>query len=441
MLAALHQQEPSGNGHALTRWGRIVGRIGLGAHLAQEMLLGLAVVVSLLSPPQVRAFQLTDPNDWPFIPIPEVATDPNGGTTYGLMAAFLNHRADGTISSILAPDITNNSTLGPGGTFRFLGYPSADTHWYVLAGATETKSRKVDLYFSTGRERKKWWSFDGELFWEHDPTERFYGVGNNTSSTAQTNYTLKQSYVETLFGVNLTELFQIGLDTRARYVRISAGAFNSLPFTGTLFPHLKGLDGGSEFFNEVVAKYDSRDHVDLPTQGGLYRFFAGIAQRGFGSSFSYTRFGTELSHYFPLERRFVLATHALVEYMPAGNEPPFWALARLGGESSDFFVDRSTQRGYGTARFTDNNIIGLNAELRTKVFSARLFDTKGTLETAPFLDLGKVSHSVTDNPLNNYHLAGGLGFRAIAEPFVVGFLDIGYGGHGISIFTGVDYPF
>jgi outer membrane protein assembly factor BamA len=402
---------------------------------------GLVLTLVLFPPRAVYAFQLTDPNTWPCIPIPEVATDPNGGTTYGLMAVFLNHKPDGSISSIFAPDVTNNSTLGPGGNFRFLGYPSSDTHWYAIGGGTETKQRQVDLSYSTGRDRQNWWSFDGELFWEHDPTERFYGIGNNTSSTAQSNYTLEQTYLETTLGINVSEEFQVGLDTRARYVRIATGAFNSLPYTGTEFPHLKGLDGGSEFFNELVAKYDSRDHVDLPTQGGLYRLFFGLTQRGFGSSFSYTRFGTELSHYIPLSRRFVLATHALIEYMPAGDEPPFWSLARLGGESSDFFVDRSTLRGFGTARFTDNNIIGFNAEMRTKLFSAHLFDTKGTAELAPFLDLGKVSHDFTDNPFINYHLAGGVGLRAIAEPFVVGYLDIGYAGSGIAIFTGIDYPF
>jgi hemolysin activation/secretion protein len=113
----------------------------------------------------------------------------------------------------------------------------------------------------------------------------------------------------------------------------------------------------------------------------------------------------------------------------------------LGGDSSDFFVDRSTQRGYGTSRFTDNNIEGFSAELRTRIFTTKLFNTVGTLQVAPFVDLGKVTHGVTDNPVNKIHAAGGLGFRAIAEPFVVGFLDVGYAPEGFSIFTGVDYPF
>ncbi len=395
----------------------------------------------MLLPPPARAFQFTDPDTWPFIPIPEVATDPNGGTTYGLLAAFLQHDSNGDVSSIFAPDLTNNDTLGPGGTFRYLAYPSSDTHWYALVSATATKSRKIDLFCSTGRSRKQWWSLDGELFWEHDPTERFYGIGNNTSSATQTNYTLKQYYLELIAGINVSERFQIAWQMRPRSVRIATGAFNSQPFTGALFPHLKGLNGGSEFLNELVAKYDSRDSTDLPTSGGLYRIFGGLTDRRLGSSVSYTRFGTELSQYIPFRSRFVLATHALIEYMPAGNEAPFWSLARLGGESSDFFVDRSTQRGYGTARFTDNNLESFNVELRTRIFSATVFNTKGTLELAPFFDLGKVSHNFNDNPLNNFHSAGGLGFRAIAEPVVVGFLDVGYASEGVSIFTGIDYPF
>jgi hypothetical protein len=70
--------------------------------------------------PRAYPFSITDPNSWPLIPIPEVATDPNGGTTYGLMAVFLNHKPDGSVSSIIAPDVTNNGTLGPGGRFGIL---------------------------------------------------------------------------------------------------------------------------------------------------------------------------------------------------------------------------------------------------------------------------------------------------------------------------------
>ena len=36
-----------------------------------------------------HSFKIQDPNSWPFIPVPEVATDPNGGVTYGVLPVWL----------------------------------------------------------------------------------------------------------------------------------------------------------------------------------------------------------------------------------------------------------------------------------------------------------------------------------------------------------------
>src|SRR5271170_3000450 len=126
------------------------------------------------------SFKIQDPNSWPFIPVPEVATDPNGGVTYGVLPVWLFTDNKNEINSILAPDINSNSTLGPGGNFRYLSYPSSDTNWYAEAGAQETIARNVDIDYQTGREHKKWFSFEGRFFFERDPTERYYGEGNNS---------------------------------------------------------------------------------------------------------------------------------------------------------------------------------------------------------------------------------------------------------------------
>src|SRR5208337_4294394 len=103
------------------------------------------------------SLKLQDPNSWPLIPVPEVATDPNGGVTYGVLPVWLFTDGNKEINSIFAPDINSNSTLGPGGTFRYLGYPSADTQWYTVAGGQQIIARKVDLDYQTGREHKKFW--------------------------------------------------------------------------------------------------------------------------------------------------------------------------------------------------------------------------------------------------------------------------------------------
>jgi hypothetical protein len=62
-------------------------------------------------------------------------------------------------------------------------------------------------------------------------------------------------------------------------------------------------------------------------------------------------------------------------------------------------------------------------------------------ELAPFLDVGRVFHQIDTNPLSALHPVGGLGFRGIAAPFVVGYVDMGYGSEGVAFFSGVNYPF
>ncbi len=75
------------------------------------------------------------------------------------------------------------------------------------------------------------------------------------------------------------------------------------------------------------------------------------------------------------------------------------------------------------------------------MLEADLFGTHGILELAPFLEAGRVWQQMSVNPFSSLHPVGGMGFRAIAEPFVVGYVDIGWGGEGAAIFSGINYPF
>jgi hypothetical protein len=383
-----------------------------------------------------------DPHNWPFtlFPVPEVATNPNGGVTYGVLLAFLFKDSQNQINYIFAPDINNNTDLGPGGTVRFFAYPSSNTQWYALAGAQENIARTVDLNYATGRTHEGPWSFQGRFFFERDPTERFFGLGNDSRLGGESNYTTEQVYGRGLFGWNITRDLQLALVTRPRYVRIFRGAFNSIPQTTTVYPNVKGVGGGSEFYNELRMTYDTRDSVDIPRNGGLGVLYGGIADRHFFSSSSYNRVGADLRHYWSFGQRFTLAAHAYIQYTPAGKETPFWSMPRLGGEESMLY-DQQTLRGYGAGRFIDDNLSVANFEFRARVWEADLFGTHGILELAPFAEAGRVFHQMSENPVTDLHPVGGIGFRGIAEPFVVGYVDIGFGGEGTAIFSGINYPF
>jgi hypothetical protein len=387
-----------------------------------------------------QAFKIQDPNSWPFIPVPEVATDPNGGVTYGVLPVWLFTDDKSEITSIFAPDINSNSTLGPGGNFRYLAYPSSDTNWYAVAGAQETIARDVDIDYQTGRQHKKWWSFEGRFFFEKDPTERFFGTGNHSHEGNQSNYTTKQIYGEAFFGINFTDKLQLSMMERPRYVRIEDGGFTSVPSIFKEFPHQKGLNGGSEVLSQWMLQYDSRDSVDIPRSGTLARAYYGIADRRFGSSISYNRFGGELREFYTVGERITFAGHVFNEYEPLNGEVPFWSQARLGGDES-LLTDQETLRGYGAGRFIDNNLFVMNVEMRTRVWDKTVFGTHGIFELAPFAEAGRVAHNLSFNPFSELHPVGGIGFRAIAEPFVVGFVDIGWGGEGAAVFSGINYPF
>ena len=51
----------------------------------------LAAMIALLAcAPAASAFDLMNPTSWPVIPVPEVATDPNAGTTVGILPVYLD---------------------------------------------------------------------------------------------------------------------------------------------------------------------------------------------------------------------------------------------------------------------------------------------------------------------------------------------------------------
>jgi len=398
-----------------------------------------------------RAFTLLDPNtwpsalnphDWPFdlFPVPEVATNPNGGVTYGVLLAFLFKDKQNQISSIFAPDISDDTKLGFGGNVRYFAYPPADTQWYALAGAQEKITRVVDLNYATGRTRETWYSVEGRLYFERDPTDRFFGFGNDSAQSGESNYTAEQVYVRGKLGWNLGKAFQLALVTRPRYFRVLEGAFTNIPQTTTVYPNAKGVGGGSEIYGEARATYDTRDSVDIPRHGSLALLYVGTAQRVLFSSFSYNRFGLDAHHYWTPVPRLTFAAHGYLQYMPSGDEAPFWARGRLGGDPSILY-DQEPLRGFGTGRFNDNNLSVANFELRTRVYELTIMNTRGILELAPFFETGRVFHEMSGDPFEALHPVGGVGFRGIAEPFVVGFVDIGWGGTGTAVFAGINYPF
>ncbi len=55
--------------------------------------------------------------------------------------------------------------------------------------------------------------------------------------------------------------------------------------------------------------------------------------------------------------------------------------------------------------------------------------------------MASVFSRTSTDPLQRLHKVAGLGFRGVARPFVVGYVDGGYGSEGTAALTGINYPF
>ncbi|TLY78467.1 MAG: hypothetical protein E6K49_05765 [Gammaproteobacteria bacterium] len=392
------------------------------------------------APPPTGLLRWLNPATAPFIPIPEIDTAPHSGLTLGLIPTVLRTNARDEIEEIIAPDIIHSQYFGWGSRARIFGFPSDDTQWSVVGGLKQRVEREFDGRYATGQTRRGPHSWSLEAIYDRSGIPRFFGLGNRSVRATETSYVDNQGRLEALFGRNITHALQVAYVARLRYVDVLPRVLSKLPSIETRFPGLKGIGSEHELQHRLMLVYDTRDSLTIPQDGARYVVYGGFASRAVGSSVSYDYFGAEARRYWPLGRDFTLAWHAQLRYMPSARNAPFWALSSLGGDRS-VLAEREPLRAYGDDRFIDRNMFATGIEARTRVVNLNAFGTRISLELAPFLDLGKVFAGMGESPLSHLHKGAGLGIRAVASPYVVGYLDIGYGHEKASVFSGLNYPF
>ncbi len=387
-----------------------------------------------------RAADWFDPGNLTFIPIPEIDTDPHSGLTLGLLPVVLSNNAQGEIDRILAPDIIHSQYFGWGARWRTFSFPSDDEKWSVVAGGKQFVEREFDAEYDDGLRRDRDWSWIAHAMYDRSGTDRFFGLGNNSLLRNQTNYIDSQSRLELTAGRNFSQVVQLSYLARAEHVEIGPRALDSLPSIQTLYPALPGLGHVTDLEQRIVLSYDTRDSVVVPRSGERLAAFAGASTRALGSTNSYTFLGVDMTTYRAAGAALTLVTHAALRYMPAYTDAPFWDLSALGGDRS-VIGEAQPLRAYGEDRFVGRNSFAASMEARFWVSRFHLFNTDLKLELAPFVDSGKVFEAMSESPLSHLHVGGGMGFRVVASPYVVGYVDVGFGNEKEAVFSGIDYPF
>ena len=382
-----------------------------------------------------------NPRSAPFIPVPEIATDPTSGTTLGLLAVYLKTDSNNDISKIIAPDVLHNPYFGFGMHARIYSFSSSDEQWSLVGGIKERVEREFDAEYQTGRQREQTWSIGYSLIYDRDGTPRFYGIGNRTHEGEETNFTNSQELGQVNVGLNLTHEWQILYTGRLQVVDVLPGTLDNVPTIGTRFNSVDGLGTSKLFRNRFSFIYDTRDDLTIPSHGMQLIAYGGLAsQDGILNDSLYSEAGVDGRGYWPITDKMILAAHSALRYLPTAHDVPFWALSSLGGGESDVGGAQAL-RGFGAGRFYGRNSFGTTVELRRTVLSFSAASTHVDLEVAPFADFGRVFSRSGTFPLGSLHQVYGVGFRGIAKPFVVGHVDIGYGTEGVAVFTGLNYPF
>jgi len=392
-----------------------------------------------VNPPGGNARWL-NPATAPFIPIPEIDVDPQSGVTLGVIATFLDVNQHGEIERITAPDVFHSQYFGWGAGLSLYGFPSEDNQWLVLGSVKQHVEHDFDARYLAGQTRATPLSWSVEAIDDRIGTARFFGIGNETPDYNESTYVKDQASLAASIGYNFTQATQLAYSARWRRVDVLPGVLSGIPSIETLYPDVNGVGNEHALEHSLTFTRDTRDALNIPHSGARYLLYAGFASRSLGSSVAYSFVGADARCYFPFGPDFTLAWHGSVRYMPSAAEAPFWALSSLGGDRS-IPNGREPLRSDGADRYVDENLIATGAELRMRVAGFGAFSTHVSLELAPFVDAGKVFSNGPGNLLSEMHTAAGIGVRGVASPYVVGYVDVGYGRGKAVVFSGINYPF
>jgi outer membrane protein assembly factor BamA len=353
----------------------------------------------------------------------------------GVIVPYVIADDEQRVTKIIAPLFIHNEFAGFRGAINVFEYPTRGEEYRLLASYTEKTERKFlysyrNLFLPGGR-----FSLEANVGFFKNGTARFFGIGSQTSQAQETNYTDRELLGHITAGIYVGPGQRVLWTERLRNVEIQPGIVPDLRFTQSVFPAIRGTGGSTVWGHKLAFLEDTRDDTLTPTIGRYLSLFAELAQSlSAGTSTVFSKYGIEYRMLIPnATKRFIFVFRGRLDATVGGDDVPFFERSSLGGQN--------TLRAFGVGRFVDNHSLVFNFEQRIQLFHLRIVGTVVEIETAPFLDVGKVANTFRYRAFSQYEANPGIGFRAIARPNVVGRVDFASGNEGQAVFAGLDYPF
>lgn len=369
------------------------------------------------------------------IPLPVIASSPNEGVTTGALTAFLAYNKQDEISTLLAPQVTYNSTFGVTASLYGAFYPTAERNIEMNLSQSVNVNHDYEIRVRDTSLLDHKLELNGFFFKMSDGSSRFFGFNAKSPQQMETNYANDEFGYKVSAGYQVGQHFQVSLGDSFREVKIRSGAFKTLPdikdkFSAATVP---GIDGFTTHALRVSLTYSTLDNRNTPTYGGYTRISFEPSIKALGGAGDYRHYEIEAKGFVPLKNAKYISVFRLMYNQTLGDDVPFLEQSILGGES--------TLRGYGRNRFIDNSFLLCNIEERIRLFRWEVFGVTADWEVAPFIDMGAVMESLNRVKGSNFELNPGIGFRAIVRPNIIGRVDLGIGKDGPAVFVGLGYPF
>lgn len=368
-----------------------------------------------------------------FFPIPYFETDPSAGERYGLMPTFLWYDPEDNLITIAVAAVTYNpKVVGVGGFGGLFLYPSDEEFLELFfAGAQHFEQDYYFQYINESWLQEKL-DVDVELEYMQNPFERFFGFGPATPESNESNFVSHLWFWKGRVAYEILPKLDLGLEEKWLRMNLNPRAITSLNNTTTFFAGNNEVVSSNQWAHRLSLIWDTRDDREFPKQGHFAEGYGLFVPPSFDGNPFYSGYGLIGKEIFTLRNRFTTVLRLSLEQL-FGERIPFYMQPALGGaEDLRSFVER---------RFTGRGRLLLDVEERILVKRWQIMKAKFDLSLDPFFSVGQVFNQWNQVAWDNLQPVGGIGFRALVPPAVVGRVDVAFGSEGMNVYTTLNYPF
>jgi len=258
----------------------------------------------------------------------------------------------------------------------------------------------------------------GQVKYQDFTQINFFGIGNTSLKSDQTDYRLKD--IDALGFVTVSPTRWLSVTGRAgalRRLAIEPGTSTIHPSADERFDEISapGVAQQPNYVHaDVAMEVDTRDEPGYPASGGRYRLSTAMFHDQDFSRYSFRRTDAEAAQYVPLGRTVLAVSGRLdLSQSGAGQTVPFYMMPTLGGSS--------TLRGYSDYRFRDQDAMLMVAEYRLPIH--RIVDA------AVFYDTGSVAPAARAL-FDHLNADFGAGIRVHSAKHLLVQLDVARGNEG-----------